>query len=92
MVLCREINPKGCSLQKKSFLLSGFKKRASINCAYIVGRFEEIAPWKTFWGLSIVRKNGESGIIYLNFTMDSFFTLQRLFLGLMRLSLLRKKY
>jgi len=53
-------------LQKKSFLLSGFKERAGINCAYIVGRFEKIAQWKTFWGFSIVRRNGESEIIYLN--------------------------
>lgn len=66
MVFCREINPKSCSLQKKSFLLSGFKERASINCAFIVGRFEETVQWKTFLGLSIVRRNGESGIIYLN--------------------------
>ena len=66
MVFCREINPKSCSLQKKSFLLSGFKERVGINYAHIVGRFEEIAQWKTCWGLSIVNRNGESGIIYLN--------------------------
>lgn len=66
LVFCREINPKSCSLQKKSFLLSGFKERVGINYAHIVGRFEEIAQWKTCWGLSIVNRNGESGIIYLN--------------------------